>query len=393
MPVEPMPVEPMPVEPVPVEPMALTRQHRVVILGGGIAGLCCSLRLSALGVQHFIIEQDMHRDRHGHGFILLQEGVSALGALGVRDQVVAKGHPISQFQLYDPQGTLTMATAISGALGMRRGAFIDALEAGLQPGILRQGAVFSHFARDTDGRATHACLDDGSRLQADLFIASDGSRSRVRAQLFADHRLSPVRVRELVCHVHDPALARWLGERFLKYQRREGKLAVGMVPCGRDEVIWYLQFDAEAYQLQGNSSDEKRAFALQVAGDWCDPVATLLHNSNYDLSYVWNTTDLDPLPALGHGSVVLIGDAAHAFLPFTSQGVNAALQDVAVLTAQLEEHWFAAPLSTGLAAALQGYASQRLPDIARIVLSGRELRQRFLHPELFAGQAVVPISK
>ena len=43
--------------------------------------------------------------------------------------------------------------------------------------------------------------------------------------------------------------------------------------------------------------------------------------------------------------------------------------------------------------ALERYSNERLPEITRIVTSGRLLRERFLHPHRFPGDKVIPISK
>ena len=51
----------------------------------------------------------------------------------------------------------------------------------------------------------------------------------------------------------------------------------------------------------------------------------------------WPLYDLDPLPHWGTGAVTLLGDAAHAALPFQAQGAAMAIEDAAVLAACLAE--------------------------------------------------------
>lgn len=69
-----------------------------------------------------------------------------------------------------------------------------------------------------------------------------------------------------------------------------------------------------------------------------------------------------------NSSVVVLGDAAHAILPFYGQGLNAGLEDVRVLFSLLDSYGVydrtASPSAISLAQneALQAYTAQRTPD-------------------------------
>ena len=58
-------------------------------------------------------------------------------------------------------------------------------------------------------------------------------------------------------------------------------------------------------------------------------------------------------------SGVILGDAAHAMVPFYGQGMNAGLEDVRVLFQHLDVH---ASTAAGRAAALEAYSRERIPD-------------------------------
>ena len=73
-----------------------------------------------------------------------------------------------------------------------------------------------------------------------------------------------------------------------------------------------------------------------------------------------------------NSSVVIVGDAAHAMVPFYGQGMNAGLEDVRVLFDILDAHgvYFSDSSNTSRElqreAALDAYTTQRAPDAAAI---------------------------
>lgn len=76
------------------------------------------------------------------------------------------------------------------------------------------------------------------------------------------------------------------------------------------------------------------------------------------------------------GPLVLVGDSAHAMPPFLGQGANQAIQDAVCLARRLKEIDFASGKASGkLEAALQDYASRRIPPVAVLGLESGFLGQ------------------
>ena len=69
------------------------------------------------------------------------------------------------------------------------------------------------------------------------------------------------------------------------------------------------------------------------------------------------------------GSIALLGDAAHAMLPFAAQGAGMAVEDAAVLAKCLSEG--KTDNADGVAAALKRYARMRRGRIARVQRAAR----------------------
>ena len=68
----------------------------------------------------------------------------------------------------------------------------------------------------------------------------------------------------------------------------------------------------------------------------------------------------------GAAGVVLLGDASHCFPPDSAQGVNAALEDVAVLSSIVDEGG-----NIGMGAVAAAYAERRGPDVEALLKLAR----------------------
>jgi 2-polyprenyl-6-methoxyphenol hydroxylase-like FAD-dependent oxidoreductase len=152
-----------------------------------------------------------------------------------------------------------------------------------------------------------------------------------------------------------------------------------------DHVVWFLQFNAQRFPLRRETSAELRAFVDKLVGDWAQPIPRLLALTDFTATHVWRPVDTDLLPRFHQENLVLVGDAAHPFVPLTSRGVSAALADAVTLAKLLG--------STGrdFGQALARYSLERRKQCAPYVTKGRELTRTFLAPQ-FAGRVVLPLA-
>jgi salicylate hydroxylase len=87
----------------------------------------------------------------------------------------------------------------------------------------------------------------------------------------------------------------------------------------------------------------------------------------------WRRWALFTLPDLGgwsEDSVALLGDAAHAMLPFAAQGAGMAIEDAAVLANALSDS--TGENISGIPAALKRYSRQRRARVKRVARSARQ---------------------
>lgn len=155
----------------------------VAVIGGGVGGLAASLALRQVGVRTTVFERQQHFPRVAVGIVLTPNGVRALDALGVGDQVRERGHCLSreaahQVSTLDDQ---SLGAIRYGEFYQRHGTpFVVIRRADLQQVLLdahgrsglRMGAKLVEV-RDGDHAAT-ACFADGSHVSADAVVGADG---------------------------------------------------------------------------------------------------------------------------------------------------------------------------------------------------------------------------
>ena len=102
---------------------------------------------------------------------------------------------------------------------------------------------------------------------------------------------------------------------------------------------------------------------------------------------MWNTKDFDALPSFHSKNIVLIGDAAHLALPFTSAGTTNALYDAEELANCLDEN-------NNLTVAFTNFYLSRIESIKEHIILGRKLKFNFLHPDLITDDDIeIPLIK
>lgn len=166
--------------------------RRVLIVGGGIGGLCAAIALRRIGVEVEVVERNPRWDTYGVGIIQPPNAIRALAMLGLAEECIAAGYPMEGSRSHDRLGAVISDIDFERAAGMAfptmNGLARPQLHRILSAATLRSGAsvrtgtTFTTIEQDPD--AVEVAFTDSSRGRYDLVIGADGIHSQVRAEVF-----------------------------------------------------------------------------------------------------------------------------------------------------------------------------------------------------------------
>jgi len=353
---------------------------KVVIIGGGIAGLCMGIYLHKNNIEVAVNERQVYAAVGGHAFLMHHDGIAVLEELIADHICEIPGTLVDTFIFKDPDGNIVTEQHLDDWHCFKRIGLLNCLRNLLPSDKLIDKRVFSHFVYE-DEKIVAAAFVNGDLEHGDLFIGADGANSVVRQQILGSVKFELGRVKEVVGIAHHPELAGLLQGKFTKFQHASKGLSFGLIPTSESEMVWFMQYDPAEGDVPDSAEQRAaedypellRQLCMSRLNDFPDEVKAILLVNDFSTSYIWNTRDFDLLPNFHYQNVVLIGDAAHVALPFTSAGTTNAMVDAKVLTKALLYY-------PEMEDAFQEYHRSRASVIAEHVKLGRELRDSFLNP-------------
>ncbi|MCJ8152986.1 FAD-dependent monooxygenase [Chryseobacterium sp. SSA4.19] len=357
---------------------------KVAIIGAGVSGLSMANYLEKNNIDYHLYERRTQNDLKGHGFILPKEGIELLSEIINIDELYKKGSFLKKYIHYSQSGEILSEKDLDDVFVVSRSALIEILANSIPSDKLSYETTvtlkgFSHGKADI-------LIDDHAKLEADIVVASDGSRSRIRRGIFQDENMKAVLENEVVNIIENEELAGQIENNFLKFHHENGGLTFGVLKLSSSKILWYCQFDITKFFINEEyTPDCIRQFMLDHFGNWNPLVSSIIEESGYENAHIWRVYELEKLNPFYHENVVFIGDAAHPLIPFTSQGVTSALKDSFTLTDLLNKE-------NDLEETFRKYEEERRPEIDIHIKNGRTLLQQFLLPLNEQPKNTLPIS-
>ena len=356
----------------------MPRALKVAIVGGGVGGLTAAIALRQRVLEVTVYEQTPQLTEIGAGLNLGPNAMKAFRALGLEQAIAAVGHE-SDYQVVRDwrSGRVISRVPRRGYLSRRYGAthytvhradLQQVLSGALPEGSLRLGARC--VGVETDDSSACAQFADGSSVEADVVVGADGIHSVVRESLFgaeAPHFTGLSCWRGLVPldslpeGLIGPDGTTWLGPRghVVHYLVRRGEL-----------VNFVAHYETDAWTEESWTRECDRSELIETFRGWHDTLLRLFDSS--ERYYRWALYDRDPLGSWSRGRATLLGDSAHAMLPYLGQGACMAIEDGCILAATL------AGMPEDPGRALKLYERVRLPR-ARGAVLGSRARARVNH--------------
>lgn len=361
-------------------------KERVIIAGGGIAGLTLGLTLHQIGVPFLILEASKEMRPLGVGINIQPNAVRELFDLGLdSERLDTIGVPAQEWALVGLNGKEVYAESRGMLAGynwpqyaVHRGQLQMLLyqtlaERAGEDCILLGARVEGYSKLESGGVIVQARIAEGGveDYSGKLLIAADGIHSAVRAQMHPDQ-----------APIHWGGAVMWRGTIRAKPLRTDSSF-IGLGTHQHRMVIYPIsKVDADGTALinwiaevtmdnsEGWQSDSWfrevsiESFAHHFDAfryDWLD-VPSMLNQA--DCAYMNPMIDRDPVSTWVDGPVALMGDAAHAMYPTGSNGASQAIVDARVIGASMLENG----VTSG---ALKSYDDQLCEKVSELVLRNR----------------------
>jgi 2-polyprenyl-6-methoxyphenol hydroxylase-like FAD-dependent oxidoreductase len=353
---------------------ARARSPRVLVIGGGVGGLCLAQGLRQAGFDRVAVyERDRSAEGRMQGYRLRisPDGEQALReclprraqdlltstsnqrneqGLAAYDEHLNAQHAPS---FDDPRGDSPDKVDAVDRVTLRR-----VLLAGLDD-VVHFGKQFVRY--EQAGGEVVAHFADGSSATGDVLVAADGANSAVRHQLRPGDRARDMGVRAILSRTPrakaiEAGLPEVLRDRFLNVTGSNG-LRLALMPMvfrtppgeaaqrlwpgldmGETEDYYMSVFSVHSDALGlpdatffGMSGEELRQLVLERTADWHPDLQGVFAHTEPAETYPLALRVTLPVEPWEPGNVIPLGDAVHLMPPTGGVGANTALRDASGL--------------------------------------------------------------
>ena len=349
----------------------------VIIIGGGIGGLCLAQGLKKEGISFSLFERDPGKNyrRQGYRLRINPDGSGALKA-NLPENVWKLfqntcANNIFGFTQIDGE-TATVRERSEGpnrarGAGARgspsdvytadRATLRDVLMTDLEESM-KFGKTFVRYEENGDKIVAH--FSDGTSVEGDLLVGADGVYSRVRRQFLPDFNLIDTDGRAIYgkTPITDELLQRFnknasewmtiisdskdvhLFLEFIHFPKDPADVSP-ILASVKDYVYWVLishsaNFSHSDEEFLSHDAQAAAALSVKMTKDWDPSLRSVLELQQVEKSSIVRITSILEPAKWKPARITLLGDAVHSMPPTGGVGANTALRDAETLVGVLK---------------------------------------------------------
>ncbi|KAF9156194.1 hypothetical protein BGX20_004294 [Mortierella sp. AD010] len=341
--------------------MAPVPGMRVIIIGGGLAGLIMGIMLDQAGIDYHILEQASRLRPLGTSISLHPVVIDLMSQLGLIDDLYKMSKPLRGITVLSAHGR--RKGRIDARSNKRKPDLHEFLLSKIPPGKLTTGKRVIDIV-ETQSDVTVTCMDETTYVGS-LVIGADGAYSATRQIMYQKlkaRNLLPESDKLLMhfdkqCVVGmtcplDPAKYPALLDESCEVKVLLGKdqhTSMWMLPLKGNRLAWcvggpdphVMNDDDRGQGSQGSHGSRNRDWYPETAVEICEDVRNFKCPYGGSVMEIIEATPKDLISKVlleeklfrtwYSGRVVLVGDACHKIVPFFGQGASQAILDCACL--------------------------------------------------------------
>ena len=346
-------------------------KQKVTIIGAGLAGSLLAINLAKRGIETHVYESrgDMRLEEVAAGrsinLALSDRGIAALREVGMDEYMLAEAVPMTGRMIHTVTGEQKLLP-YSG----RDGEYINSVSrAGLNIALINEADKYDkvtfHFNRRCvyfDCASGEAKFSNGERVKSDTVIATDGAGSAVRnsmlhggverfdfSQVWLEHGYKELHIPAAAdggFRLEKNALHIWPRHQFMMIAlpNFDGSFTCTLFLAHKSSPPYeggVAAASADGVVLSNSAFDvlkDDRAVIDFFNREFPDAVPLMpTLTTDFFANPTGNLGTIKCFPWNAGGKALLLGDSAHAVVPFYGQGMNCAFEDVRVLDSLLSE--------------------------------------------------------
>ena len=337
----------------------MPKQESILIIGAGLCGSLLALRLGQRGFNVRVIEmrQDLRKVDISAGrsinLAFSNRGLKAIKMVGLESKVESLCIPMHGRMIHDKEGN-TFLSNYSG----RKNESINSISRELLTALLLDEAEaldnvtieFNKRSIKVDFEAKIGCFEDTIsgevfEVSADLIFGTDGAGSSLRKSYFEKRKFLFSFSQNYLTHGYkELTIKPTKSGEFKAFKNAlhiwpRGDFMIIALPNldGSFTVTLFLSYESGEYNFNNLTTPEiVTEFFRKEFPDALNLMPNLVEDFFENPTAPLGTVKCFPWQHKGNS--LLLGDAAHAIVPFYGQGMNASFEDVVEFDAFLDQH-------------------------------------------------------